>query len=457
MGIFLRCGCFIVLAFFLSPLSSYAAVKPAGGGTTSQCIIGEIGGFNPNYCRYYSGGWQDYDQSLQASCDAFASAGDDGLCEHWEEDGRKKWRAWQCSTDENSPWRLEPHPTIADFYRCTNEPPPPEEDECQIPAGTRRPFSFAGSAPFEHCSQSCRWTRSPDPNNGLGLTICFPSTGEGCYDQYVSTGEYCDDPSAPGTNDTPEDPYANPGDPGNPYTDDEGCYHSSSGQRFCRDDTGTCPDYWMVGDIRYCGIPDDSGGGDDGGGDDGGGGDNGGGGDDGGGDDGDGGDDGGGDDGGGDNGGGGGGGDDDDDGDGDGPGTGTCGEEAKEPECDADLDGFECAILLNQYYQRCLAEELFEPEEEWLSGDSVSDPEAEENEIPTEDIDFNSLVADGLDESLIQFQDSCPSAQSVSLPFIGVHVELPWQPICDVALMIRPFVIFLGYFSGVLIIFRGLF
>ncbi|MCQ6263077.1 hypothetical protein MLD55_14140 [Alcanivorax sp. MM125-6] len=284
----------------------------------------------------------------------------------------------------------------------------------------------------------------------------------------TSTGDYCDATSG-----------AAPAEPWDNYTDEDGCYMGFDG-RYCPGGGGDCPNSVTAPNgERFCRMPPDAedcneAGGSSGnaycgqddpnyeepGPDDG----------DGGGDDecdpetedcsGDGGDDGGGEpgDGGGDGGSGDGDGDDDANAPGDGELVGgECTQETRKgPDCSDNMDAVECAFGLQLWQARCddkLRQEDFTGTEEYRDGDSVSDPEAPANQVGREEVDA-SLLVDELDEGLFAIAASCPQPETFS--FFGSSFSLSYQPACDFASRVRPFVIALGYLLSGLIVFGRL-
>lgn len=181
--------------------------------------------------------------------------------------------------------------------------------------------------------------------------------------------------------------------------------------------------------------------------------------------DGGGGDDGGGDDGGGSPGGGDGDGDGDGDcdpeteecGDGGGYGAGVCDRDNREePECESDLDVVQCGIFIEQWNTRCdaqIAHEDIIGTPEYRSGPSITDEGA--GDIPTATFDAQSVIS-GLSEDTISFGNlQCPSDRTFSMPSpLSGSFTLSWEPICDWAAMVKPFIIALGYFASAMIILR---
>ena len=307
-------------------------------------------------------------------------------------------------------------------FLCHPEPPncPIDDHRSQMPF----PGLSSPSAPSSACFAGCEFVIDPPSE------ICAGNQ-DGTYDcqaDYESTGSQCNDDGG--------------GDSGG---DDDG---GDDGEDDGGDDGGG----------------DDSGG-DDGGGDDGGGDDGGDGGDGGGGGDGDG----GGGDGSGD------GGDGNGDGDGDGgdqcdPETEDCQEgeygqgvcdkaERTEPECHSELDIVQCGIYLNNWNRRCDAiqhlTEIYGDGDDIKAatdaGDSVLG-DHENNQIPTDEIDFSGLVDDALDPGLITINSQCPAP--LKFNFYGKSYELSWEPMCTVAEGVRPFVIALGYVAAAFIMIK---
>lgn len=339
-------------------------------------------------------------------------------------------------------------------YRCAVPP-----TDCALPPGTTGYFDDTSST---LCYQGCRWTRS----QGGSLGVCLGPNGDDCNyaTKYESFDEYC------------ESPGGQPSRPFDEYTDEDGCYYDTNGQKFCSiPPDSPCPNYVVVDGKKYCrgaqpddgepdplpdhdsdgdGIPDrhdehpddpdaDGDGTPDGE------------------QDGDG------------NGipdGDPGGIADDGEGDGNEPGEGhhdggTCEpDERAEPECSENMDPIQCALAIELFHVRCDARmdhQDFVGDEEYLEGPSITSSEdgdgdgQPDNAIPTASLDASTVVS-GLSEDTISFGNlACPADKTFSMPgAFGGSFTLSWEPICDWAAMVRPIVIALGYLMSALIILR---
>lgn len=315
------------------------------------------------------------------------------------------------------------------------------------------------------CSQNCQWTKA---SGSLG--VCLGPNGDNCSwsTQYESQDQYCENPSG--------DPGPIPRDNFDEFTDEDGCYHDTSGNKFCSvPPDSPCPNYVFIDGKKYCrgaqpddgepdslpdqdsdgdGIPDrhddnpddpdaDGDGTPDGE------------------QDGDG------------NGipdGDPGGIADDGEGDGNEPGEGhhdggTCEpDERAEPECSENMDPIQCALAIELFHVRCDARmdhQDFIGNEDYLEGPSITSGEdgdgdgQPDNAVPTATLDAGTVVA-GLSEDTISFGNlACPADRTFSMPgAFGGSFTLSWEPICDWAAMVRPIVIALGYLMSALIILR---
>tara|TARA_R110000850_G_scaffold123220_5_gene241212 strand:- start:1313 stop:2311 length:999 start_codon:yes stop_codon:yes gene_type:complete len=161
---------------------------------------------------------------------------------------------------------------------------------------------------------------------------------------------------------------------------------------------------------------------------------------------------------------------DDGEGDGNEPGDGyhdggTCEPgERVEPECSDNMDAIQCALAIELFHVRCDAtteHRDFVGDEEYLEGPSITSSEdgdgdgQADNAIPSETLDAGTVVA-GLSEDTISFGNlACPADRTFSMPgAFGGSFTLSWEPICDWAAMVRPIVIALGYLMSALIILR---
>ncbi|MCH2552187.1 MAG: hypothetical protein MK001_08295 [Alcanivorax sp.] len=161
---------------------------------------------------------------------------------------------------------------------------------------------------------------------------------------------------------------------------------------------------------------------------------------------------------------------DDGEGDGNEPGDGyhdggTCEPgERVEPECSDNMDAIQCALAIELFHVRCDAtteHRDFVGDEEYLEGPSITSSEdgdgdgQPDNAIPSATLDAGTVVA-GLSEDTISFGNlACPADRTFSMPgAFGGSFTLSWEPICDWAAMVRPIVIALGYLMSALIILR---
>ena len=355
-------------------------------------------------------------------------------------------------------------------YMCSDEEPPPPE--CPIPEGQVRGLT-TNYRISQVCFENCKFEKPQK-------TICiFLNDGTSrCLSDYTSTGEYCDDED--GASSAPFDDYV----------DEDGCYNSTDGHRYCESPAeAQCPNYTTVNGKKYCREPEDDDSFDsdgdglpdvedpfpnnpDGDGDgltdnndpDPGNADT----------DGDGTPD---------------GQDDDPDGDGepgyndggtgedgeqDGTGSteGTCepGSTIEEPKCTSDLDGVQCLIYLNNWRHRCEAKQEFqqlygtEAEREPLvaEGAEFLDPENPANQLPGS----GEGGAGGPNDTTVNFSDavdmlddsgflpaSCPS--DISYSVFGESFKFTYQPICQMLAMVNPVIVALGWLAAALIIGRS--
>lgn len=377
-------------------------------------------------------------------------------------------QSWTTTTAPNGNWygfecRSVSYPhifvTSPGVARCFSEP---QETECQIPSGTTKWFDSNLSS---ICAQNCQWSKSAG-----SLGICLGPNGDNCSwsTKYQSQDQYCENPSG--------DPGPIPRDNFDEFTDEDGCYHDTSGNKFCFVPSDSpCPNYIVIDGKKYCrgaepddgeqdplpdydsdgdGIPDrhdehpddadaDGDGTPDGE------------------QDGDG------------NGipdGDPGGIADDGEGDGNEPGEGhhdggTCEpDERAEPECSENMDPIQCALAIELFHVRCDARmdhQDFIGDDEYLEGPSITSGEdgdgdgQPDNAVPTATLDAGTVVA-GLSEDTISFGNlACPADRTFSMPgAFGGSFTLSWEPICDWAAMVRPIVIALGYLMSALIILR---
>lgn len=385
---------------------------------------------------------------------------------------QKYRRYWKDCPQMSSGWYLYAtdgsSPTSSNATKCWYSETPPPEPECEIPAGTEQrlavPYKM-GSV----CHNDCQFSNARK-------TVCvFLNTGEStCLSTYTSTGEYCDNES----NSDPASPFET-------YTDEEGCYHSTDGFRYCESPSeAPCPNYTVIEGNKYCrasgdpeenfdsdgdGVPDsedpapsnpdrDGDGVNDG--------------------------------------------DDynpdnpDSDGDGDPDGSdpdangngipdeqenptgtseytdGLCdhGTQVSEPECTSELDDIQCAIFLNNWHMRCEAKKQWEdlygrpddPDVQSLQseGSAYFDSENPANQLPSSEpgadgvntIDFSESMGELDDAGFIT--ESCPAPINYSV--YGTGFQFSYQPICDVLSKLHDVVVALGWFAAALIIGRSI-
>ena len=127
------------------------------------------------------------------------------------------------------------------------------------------------------------------------------------------------------------------------------------------------------------------------------------------------------------------------------------------PVCEG--DPVPCAILAQQWETRCNLEMDYEQEladfKNSLSGvDDDGDGVVNDAELQEEDIE------DLIDtSSVFEVSDlgsySCPSPERGNLSSTNVSVELDYQPLCDLALGMRPAVIAVAAFLSAAILWRG--
>ena len=141
-------------------------------------------------------------------------------------------------------------------------------------------------------------------------------------------------------------------------------------------------------------------------------------------------------------------------------GKGTCDkEQVDEPDCSS-ADPIQCAVLLNEWHHFCqeqlFREELKGTEEYNQGGESLTDGDAPENQIGSREVGFDSFLS-GLDDSGSGFggSNSCPADIQVSVPPFG-SIAIPFTFICDFASRIRPLVIALGWIAAGFIAFRSM-
>ncbi len=350
-------------------------------------------------------------------------------------------------------------------YMCSDEEPPPPE--CPIPEGQVRGLT-TNYRISQVCFENCKFEKPQK-------TICiFLNDGTSrCLSDYTSTGEYCDDED--GASSAPFDDYV----------DEDGCYNSTDGNRYCETPPDSeCPNYTTVNGKKYCREPEDE---------------------------------------------------DDFDSDGDGipdaedpepgnpdsdgdglpdgqdpdpnnadtdgdglldgedpdptnpdtdgdgtpdgqdptpgegqPGTGEEGEGTsfqdgecepgqtrKEPKCSSDTDTIQCFILLENWRQRCDAkedmQEVFGDPEQLADADSVIG-DSELNAIPEGSVDFSTLVDQALDPQLFTIPSQCPADESFSV--LGNSFAISWDPICQIATGIHPLMVALGYVAAAFIMIK---
>jgi len=370
----------------------------------------------------------------QEDCESFLSSYYSGVCDPFtDSNGNTQYRAVYCSSSSFP--RLGPDPANPGGYLCFGP-----ITECPLSPGTTAWFD---SNLATMCAQNCEWTTPP----GGTLAICLGPDGADCRytRKYTSQDQYCENPSG--------QPEPVPKSTFEEYTDEDGCYYDTNGQKFCNvPPDSPCPNYVVIEGNTYCrgaepddgepdplpdhdsdgdGIPDryddnpddpdaDGDGTPDGE------------------QDGDG------------NGipdGDPGGIADDGEGDGNEPGDGyhdggTCEpDERAEPECSENMDPIQCALAIELFHVRCDARmdhQDFVGDEEYLEGPSITSSEdgdgdgQPDNAIPTASLDAGTVVS-GLSEDTISFGNlACPADKTFSMPgAFGGSFTLSWEPICD--------------------------
>lgn len=444
MDLFNRFAIGFLFAFFLITAPPVQANSSSYLKFNASCIT--VTGTNPSgsYCSSDSNG-QTVEQSIKQSCQDFKSVDPQSrYCAAGFSDGnRTRYQGFQCSSSQ------EPY-ISNDGSTCTAEPP--EDQVCSIPPGTEKRISTDVKT-SSVCDSNCEFNRTS------GSICVFTGTTTSCSARFRSNGDFCD--SSQQQQDTPF----------HDYTDEDGCYLSTNGKYYCEvPPDSSCPNYTIVDGRKYCkkegdetnpdsdgdGIPDgqdsdpsnpdrDGDGSPDGSDPD----------------------------------------PDNPDTDGDGipdgqdPDSngngiqdseeqdegdtvtdGTCEkDEVEEPECDSP-DAIQCGILLNTWRQRCddqlFREELEGTEEYNETGESLLDPDSEENQTGSNEFAFNSFM-DGLDDSGSGFggSGSCPADIQVQVPPFG-SIKIPFTFICDFATKIRPIVIALGWIVAGFIAFRSM-
>lgn len=366
------------------------------------------------------------------------------------------WRYYYCNPEVNNNGTLYPLTGWDNNLCYFGEPPPPPE--CDIPSGTKTKLNFGYSPPSRICYQEC-W------HDNVG---CSATGGSGCVSVGLSNGTWYKphDYSSDGTVCDPSQ-QTPPDATWDDMTDDDDCYKGISGQNYCNSPPDSdCPNYVTVEGKKYCrtpgtepdsdgdGAPDSEDGDPN---------------------------------------------NPDSDGDGladgidpdpnnpdtdgdgipdgqdndaDGNGVnddhengssyedGTCEKDhVEEPECDSE-DAIQCGILLNTWRQRCddqlFREELEGTEEFNEQGESLLDGNAEENQIGSTEIGFNSFL-DGLDDSGSGFggSNACPADIDINIALIGT-ISIPFTFICDFATRIRPIIVALGWLAAAFIAFRSM-
>lgn len=476
------------------PIASFAAQKTPSnlGARSCRTDLPETHGASCDRKDYAS--YPTHNEYVSAACGLVdVSSYDSPTCIDKTENNTRRVYVAACLSDSNSPWFLTSSGEL-----CTTEPPP--DQQCSIPEGTEKGISTDVKASVV-CDSNCEFVRNS------GSTCLFSGSNTSCWARFRSNGDFCEftDPQQ-------DRPFHD-------FTDEDDCYRSTSGNKFCEvPPDSPCPNYTVIDGRKYCkesseqpepddsdgdGIPDtddpdpsnpdsDGDGAPDG-------------------DDpdpsnpdfdGDGIPDGDDPDRDGDgapdspgsgsgNGGGGGAGLDPDpnnpDTDGDGipdgqdtdadgngveddqepeeeegntVGKGTCDkEQVEEPDCSS-ADPIQCAVLLNEWHHFCqeqlFREELKGTEEYNQGGESLTDGDAPENQIGSREVGFDSFLS-GLDDSGSGFggSNSCPADIQVSVPPFG-SIAIPFTFICDFASRIRPLVIALGWIAAGFIAFRSM-
>ena len=410
---------FLLFVFALTALSSELTYAEKTGDANLYGVLacGLAGSESSTPCDQYHAAYGTIEGYREHVCSTYGPVSYRSCVGPETEDGQKVWKIYSC-----------PAQRFSVGSECFSEPPEPDPN-CRVDE-FRSQMPFPGlsspSAPSSACFAGCEFVIDPPSE------ICAANQ-DGTYDcqaDYESTGSYCDDD---GGGDSGGDDDG--GDDGGEDGGDDGGGDDSGGEDGGGDDGGS------------------DGGGDDGGdsGDGGGGGDGGDGGGDGSGD----------------------GGNGSGDGDGDGQcdpeteecqqgeyGAGVCDKaERTEPECHSELDIVQCGIYLNNWNRRCDA--IQHLTEIYGDGDDIKAAtddgnsvlgDHENNQIPTDEVDFAGLVDDALDPGLITINSQCPAP--LRFTFYGNTYELSWEPMCTLAEGVRPFVIALGYVAAAFIMIK---
>ncbi|MDO6748528.1 virulence factor TspB C-terminal domain-related protein [Gilvimarinus sp. 1_MG-2023] len=134
--------------------------------------------------------------------------------------------------------------------------------------------------------------------------------------------------------------------------------------------------------------------------------------------------------------------------------AGTCSEDAiVAPECNG--DAIQCAIEEHTFKIECNAKlwrEDLSGDEEYNAKDSLLDsPDDNElNKIKNEEIDHS--LAFSVDDSGFLGGGACPTPETISIA--GASIEFSYQSICDLAALLQPLLIALGYFIGAMVFLR---
>jgi hypothetical protein len=473
LSVLLRCaGLALGLAFYtvIAPQAAHGATFPIQTWT-AYCVGGENDdGQDFTDCSYQRTGGTTF-EVLTQECNRTVSYEYNYVCRQTDHSNgnRSFFRGW-CEASH-----LHPVQQQNGGWACTDEPPPPPE--CPIDPGVTQQVVSSSPLGSSACYSNCVMTTS---SSGSVPWIEVNGVRRYFYDA-TSTGVYCE-----------ESDGAEPSEPWDEYTDEDGCYQGFDG-RYCPGGGGGCPNSvtapngqtycrapetdescneagGSTGDW-YCGQddpnyeePSDSDGNADSDGDgipnaddpypedpdaDGDGTQDGE-------QDGDGngipdGEPGG----------------IEDDGDGDsGNGEqgshdgGTCEKgERREPDCSDDMDPTRCALAIELFHVRCDQElwrdDLKGTEEfnEDSDGDSLLDDSNEKNKVKKADIDVSEYF-DGFDDS--GFLQGSSSAPVLDFQFYGKSYQFDMTPFWDLAGMLGYLILAMAYFWAARIVAEGI-
>jgi len=467
----------LVVGLALSSLAGFAqAAERLGDAGSVYSYTCYVSGSNPvrDYCDEIRSGGETYQSYNQRSCEASEAANPDtrscfGPYDPDDSGTLLRWTVFICSSGYIQA-------EGGGSYGCYDEPEP--EPECPIPAGETQEVVSSSPLGSDACYSNCVMTTQssgsiPWIQKASGERIYF-------YDA-TSTGVYCD-----------ESDGAEPSEPWDEYTDEDGCYQGFDG-RYCPDGGGGCPNSatapngqtycrspetdescneaggstgdWYCGqddpnyeepsdsdgnadsdgdgipnkDDPYSDDPDADGDGTPDGEQDGDGngipdGEPGG---------------------------------IEDDGDGDsGNGEqgshdgGTCEkEERREPDCSDDMNSTRCALAIELFHVRC-DQELWRDDlkgtedfNEDSDGDSLLDDGNEKNKVKKADVDVSEYF-DGFDDS--GFLQGTSSAPVFDFQFYGKSYEFDMTPFWDLAGMLGYLILAMAYYWAARIVAEGI-